>query len=343
MLVRLLLCCALAWPAQAVAQGLQDKAQLVASERLRAYTLARGLTHGQGAFGAVRELKSLLQRQGHYLEPGHPALIYRDQALYPQIAHVPNMNGGFENRELELGGLLFRLRDDYAARGGVALGLTYAGQARLGWSPGRYVEARLQLGALHAPGPDLTRTDARVEICARNHIAGWTFADLCASQDRLWQELGEGRRNGLELGLHHLFETPGRFHEFSAYFGRTGEDFPDRSHIAFGLDTAWSRTATRISLRVQEPGPRQFGSDLTLAGDIRWLAGRRVVGLGLQASQSPESGFFGVRRQDIGFGVTGLVELRDNVVLTAGYAHIESTIDFFDSQSLQVNISFDLN
>ncbi len=206
--------------AQQTQNDLRDSAQLIGSERLRTFTLARGLDPEAGGIGVAQDLKALLVAQGFYLDQGTGAVLQRRQSLYPLLAYVPNLNGGLENRNLELAGLTFKLNQEQVAQGGLALGGGYDGALRLGWSEGRYVEARYQVEALYAPDPDLTQTEDRLSVCARNHLDGWTFADLCLRQTRIWQDLSERTRQEAELSFAHLFEAGQRTHEITLSGGR---------------------------------------------------------------------------------------------------------------------------
>ena len=112
--------------AQATNPSLRDLTQLVTSERLRTYALARGLAAGGPDLGTALDLKQLLRRQGFYMDETGWQRLAADQALYPQLSYVPNMNGGSPQESLEFRGLTFDLRDDLVARGGLAVGADWA-------------------------------------------------------------------------------------------------------------------------------------------------------------------------------------------------------------------------
>ncbi|RII38098.1 hypothetical protein DL237_14285 [Pseudooceanicola sediminis] len=321
-------------------ERLRDTAQLVVSERLRTYALARGLARGEGAIGTARDLKALLAAQGYYMEGAGFTLLEAEQGVYPALAYVPNMNGGSENDQLVIQGYVFRLREDLVARGGAAFGLSYDGRVRLGWAQGHYLEARAELGVLYAPEPDLTRTVGQISLCARNQLVNWNFLDLCYSHIEVRRDLADQAQDDVELAFSHLFEVGRNRHEVGFALGHSTYGDLDQTHATISLDSVGGRVATRLSLDLAEPliyGAT--GTDLALRAEVRWLAAGHVVGLGLQASQSARSTFFGERRQDQGLGVTALYQIKDNLVLSVGVSQVKSSVDFFDQHAIQFNIS----
>lgn len=329
--------------AQQGSDDLRDRVQLVASERLRTFALARGLGAGSDGIGVARDLRALLTRQGFYLDRPGLDLILADQRFSPRLAHVPNLNGGAENRTLDLGGgFVLELREDRLARSGVALGLGYDAQARVAWMPGRFVEGRAQAGVLHAPAPDLTQTSLHLSVCSRNHLSGWSFADLCLRETRVERALQDSTLREVELGFANLFETPGRTHELTLSAGRGFGDGPARSFVTLGLDSAGLRLATRLGLRLGAPVGTETGPTTELRGELRWRVQDRVAGLGLSVFRSSSSLFLGQVRRDTGVSLNGLYEMRPNTNLTVALTRRESTVDFFDSSSVQVGLTFDL-
>ncbi len=322
---------------------LRDTAQLVVSERLRTFALARGLAQGNAGIGTARDLRALLQAQGYYMEGTGLQLLEFEQGVYPNLAYVPNMNGGLENDTLILQGLVFRLRSDLVARGGAAFGLSYDGRVRVGPSQGHYVEAEAQLGVLHAPEPNLTRTVGQISVCSRNELVNWNFLDLCYNHVEVRRDLSDQTQDDLEMRYSHLFEIGESRHEVGFAVGRSKYKDLYQTHGTVSFDSVGRRIATRLSLDLSEPLQDSTGNDLSVRGEVRWLAAGHVVGLGLEASQSAQSTFFGERRQDYGLGVTALYQIKDNLVLSVGVSQTDSTVDFFDSNSVQFNISTKLN
>ncbi|NVK59502.1 MAG: hypothetical protein HWE37_05470 [Rhodobacteraceae bacterium] len=328
--------------AQATDLSLRDLTQLVTSERLRTYALARGLVSGGPDLGTALDLKQLLRRQGFYLEDTGWQRLVAEQALYPQISYVPNMNGGSPNERLEFGGLTFRLRDDLVARGGFAVGATYDGVLRYGWDSGRYVQLQAQLGGLYAPEPDLGTTRARLALCSRNHVTEWQFLDLCLTHYEDRRELQDVTRDEARLGVSTLFESGANRHELGLSLTRQRIDERYRSLAEIGLESVWAGSATRLSLEYGTPTGDETGALLTAAGEIRWPVAGQVVGLGLSLSHSPETMFLGDARRDRSLGVTGLLAIDGNLVLTAAYSRTWSTVSFFEDELVSFGVSYSL-
>jgi hypothetical protein len=326
--------------AQAAEPGLRDLTQLVVSERLRTFALARGLAAGGPELGTALDLKQLLQRQGFYIDRPGWQRIAAEQALYPQLSYVPNLNGGATQERLEFQGLTFYLREDLLARGGLAAGASYDGLVRWGWDAGRHVEVRGQIGGLHAPGPDLTAITGTLAVCSRNHLSGWRFADLCVSHSQDHRALQDVVRDEAVATFGTLFERGLTRHalDLSLAHRQTGET--DRNLATLGLDSGWQRSATRLSLELGAPAGAESGPAVAAAGEIRWRLADRVLGVGLSLSRSPDTMFLGEPRRDHGLGLTGLVAVTDDLVLTASYLRNRSTIDFFDDRQISVGFSY---
>ena len=326
--------------AQTTEPGPRDLRQLVVSERLRTFALARGLATGGPDLGTALTLKQLLQRQGFYIDQSGWQPIAAEQALYPHLSYVPNLNGGATQERLEFQDLSFYLRDDLLARGGMAAGASYDGLVRYGWDAGRYAEFRGQLGGLYAPGPDLTATRGTISACSRNHLSGWRFLDLCVSHSEDHRDLQDTDRDAVVFGFGTLFERGRTRHELNLSLTRrrTGNSY--RSLAEIGLDSVWRQSATRLSLELGAQTGAESDPAITAAGEIRWRLADRVVGLGLSLSRSPETTFLGETRRDHGVGLTGLVTVSDKLVLTAAYLRNRSSVGFFDDQQISVGATY---
>ncbi|WP_102107419.1 hypothetical protein [Oceaniglobus roseus] len=326
--------------AQQTPDDLRSSMQLVVSERLRTFSLARGLSPEPEKIGIAQDLKALLLRQGFYLDRSGPEVLLRRHAVYPLLTWDPNMNGGAENRTLNLGGLIFQVNEDRLARGGLAAGIGYEGQVRLGWSQGRYVELRAQAEASHAPRSELTRTEGRLTLCSRNHVTGWSFADLCLRQTRIDRDITDRFRREAELSVSQLFQTGGTAHEVTLGFGRALGADVSGSFVSVGLDSAGDGMASRLKLTLSEPPQGTSGMDAAFSAEARWNMAGHVAGLGLSVARSAPSPFLGLVRRDLALGLNALYEIRENVLLNVSFSTNRSTVDFFDSSGVQVQISF---
>ena len=265
LLAALLACASGVALAQTTEPGPRDLRQLVVSERLRTFALARGLATGGLDLGTALNLKQLLRRQGFYIDQPGWQRIATEQALYPQLSYVPNLNGGATQARLEFQDLTFYLRDDLLARGGMTVGASYDGLVRYGWDAGRYAEFRGQLGGLHAPGPDLTATRGMLSVCSRNHMSGWRFLDLCVSHSEDHRNLQDTVRDAAEVSFSKLFERGQTRHELNLSLSRRQIEDNYRSLANIGLD--WSGGGLRPACRwkwVRQPEPRATRPSLPL-------------------------------------------------------------------------------
>lgn len=320
--------------------SVRDLTQLVTSERLRTYALARGLASGGPDLGTALDLKHLLQRQGFYMDDVGWQRIAAQHDLYPQLSYVPNMNGGSYQETLEFQGLTFRLRDDLVAEGGMAAGATYDGLLRYSWDSGRFIQLQAQVGGLYAPGPDLSSTRGRIAVCSRNHLVDWHFLDLCFNHFEDHRELQDFIRDEASIGFSTLFERGQTRHQLGATVSRTQIADITRDHLEVELDSVWLRTATRISLEAGAPQGDEEGAALSASAEIRWPLKENVLGLGAAVSQSPETQFLGQSRRDHSISLTGLIATRGNLVLSVSYTQTKSTLGFFENDQFSFGVSY---
>ncbi|MBT9385018.1 hypothetical protein KM176_14195 [Pseudooceanicola sp. CBS1P-1] len=321
-------------------EQLRETAQLVVSERLRTYALAHGLASGGPDLGTALDLKTLLERQGFYLEGKGFHRIDAAQALYPTLSYVPNFNGGAPQDKLTLAGLTFTLREDLRARDAWAAGLGYDGLVRFGWSEGRYIEMRGQVAGMRALSEDMTQRRGRVSVCSRNHVAGWTFVDGCLVHAENHRVLSDVTQDLVELSASHLFERGQTRHELGAALLRAWQEDRRRDMVELTLDSVWRRDATRLTFDVTTPAEDEDGLALGLSGDIRWRIAGRVAGVGLSVSRSARTWFLGQERIDRGIGVSGLLQISRDLSMTVALSRIDSSVDFFDDRQLAVNFSY---
>ena len=155
-------------------------APLASSERLRLFTLARAIDTRQAPRSYSGALRRTLREQGFYHD-GTPGTLDRTFRFSPVLAWDDNINGGYYHDQLDLGGLIFDADPANRARAGLVIGTRADASIRLSWAEGRVIDLRAGAELGWSPRHDIGRAFAQVEACARNHLAGWTFADVCAS------------------------------------------------------------------------------------------------------------------------------------------------------------------
>jgi hypothetical protein len=326
-----------AWDA-ARALALGRTGALVPSERLRMLAFGRALGAGVGGPAETAALRADLVRQGFY-HRGPPAVIGAQAAIRPLALADANLNGGIAEAALILpGGLVLVPVPGARAVGGLAFGAAAEGALRIAWSPGRFLDLRGGLFAAHAPGPALTLGGAQAEVCARNHLAGWTFADLCWRSERSFRRLSDSRAEAAEASIAHLWSGRTAHHEATLAAGWRAIDGAGQPTLRAELVSAWPGLATRAGVTLAGEAPGRVAERLRGFVELRGRAGGGVAGIALWASRS-EGAFLGSIRRDDSFGATVFGTLPGGLVVTAGVAQTESSAARLDGPRLIFSVT----
>lgn len=139
-------------------------------------------------------------------------------SLKPVLKYDDNINGGNKADRVEFGnGLVLNFPADSLAQGDVLAGLQFSSGARVFYGRGRYLDVSSSVGNAWGLRTRLSQLTWGASACSRNHVAGWSFVDLCASHSGKKKALGESRENRAEIVLTqlqsistHAFEVRGK-------------------------------------------------------------------------------------------------------------------------------------
>ena len=333
---------ALGAPAPAAADAF-DRArvsQIAPSERLRLFAFGKLLERGRALPGTVAALKQDMVRQGFYYAPGGERLIASQLWAEPVLSHDGNINGGTPKDSFSAGGFTFTADPSITAKSGVVVGVSGGGLARLAWAEGRFVEAAAAAETVWSPEHEIGRSSAQLRLCARNHLAGWSFLDLCQSGAVLERDLGRSHQRQTEATLSTLVESRGGYHELALGLARVETGTGNQEVLSLSLDTVWDRFATTAALSFSSPIPEETAQRLRLSGELHWLALDRRWSLGLWQQRADGGSFLGEAREDRATGVTLATDLRPGLRLEAGLVRNSSTVEFFDYDQVTLGASF---
>ena len=328
-------------PAPVVAESAYDLGRMapaVTSERLQMRVLGRALTAGASPAVQTDALKRVLVRQGHYLDGGGVGVVYRDISVRPVLAYDPNLNGGVWKDRIDLGWIVLWTDPAMQARAGWTLGAEVAAELRLAYGPGRFLQVAGQIGAAHAPEQDLTTAQARLSVCSRNHLAGWTFLDACLAQGRAKRSLGTSTSPTGRVAVSHIFGLAGGQHEVAFGINRAKRSRVVQNSADLALESVWNRVVTRFGVTLGQDLATTASEVARIEADLRWLANGRKIGVGLWVGQTNETRFLGMRREDTAYGVSLTRDLAQGFSLKLEATKTRSTVDFFDVTHVSVGL-----
>lgn len=121
-------------------------------------------------------------------------------SLTPILKFDDNINGGNKSDQIVFSnGLTLNFPEDSLAKGDVLAGFQLSSGARMFYSRGRYFDINAGVGKSWGLQTHLSQLNWNASACSRNHVAGWSFVDLCATHSGKEKALGESRENRAEM------------------------------------------------------------------------------------------------------------------------------------------------
>jgi hypothetical protein len=313
-------------------------ALMAPGERLRVFALGRA-TERLGDPALADILASDLARIGFGQAEDGP-LLDRRLSVAPVLGWDSNLNGGLPNGQLQLPGLTLVATPESRAKSGFAGGGRLDAGLRLGLREGAYVDADGQMEAVWSPQHQIHRATAFGSLCARGHLGGWRFGDLCWSGAAIDRDLGRTETSELSLGGAALSESALGVHEAGLSFARRDLEGGVQPAATAHVATVSGPAAGRLALTLGAPLDDALAQRWRLAADLRAAPfGRPTV---LRASVEAADGerLFGMERRDGTVGAALTVPLWDGAAVEVGLARTDSTVDLFDETRFGVRLLF---
>ena len=316
-------------------------APLASSERLRLFTLARAQDTRRAPPAYTNALRRALRDTGFYHEGG-AELMDRSLRFSPVLTWDENINGGYFNDRLDLGGLILVADPANLARAGALVGGRVDATARLSWDEGRVIDLRASAELAWSPEHDIGRASAGVEACGRNHVTGWTFVDLCASASASQRALSEGSAAGISAALVHLVSTAEAAHQFSLELDRRALDAGFQTGLTLGWSAVWNRAVTEVTLGAGTPIPDATATRGRVSARVGFLWHERAVSLSAWHVQASGGRLLGMDRADRVTGLGVSIEARRGMSIEVTHQVTRSTIALFDEDRTGLSVRFRL-
>ncbi|WP_299505107.1 hypothetical protein [Cypionkella sp.] len=316
-------------------------ASIAGSERLRTFAYGKLLETGDAPQDVVTLMRQTLTSQGFYYEFGQSRVIATEAWLEPVLSYDGNINGGVLQDSFSYGGFIFEADPNFRAKGGVVMGLSGGGVARLAWANGRYVEGRLRAEAVWSPEHQIGRSNSEFALCSRNHVQGWSFVDVCQTVSAVKRELGTSESQETALAVTQLFQTEAAYHEVTAELSETHYDIGDQPTITLSWASIWDKAATKFSLGTAAPIEGETALRMRVAADVQWLWEGHATGLGLWYQKADGGAFLGTPHADKAMGISLSYQFRPGLSAQISYMTNQSSVDFFDYAQTSVNVGFE--
>lgn len=329
--------------AQADALERASIAGLAGSERLRQFTLGQAVLQHPESPVLTRAMQSSLRQNGFYHTGSGPVILSRSGQIDPVLAWDANINGGFLNDRFDIFGLTFDVDPARRALPGIVAGARAGGQTRLAYGEGRFLDLRGSIEAAWSPQHDIGRAQAGFEACSRNHLRGWTFADLCMTAAHSRRSLSSSTTGTVTLGFAQLHAAPSSEHEMTAGLSRAflgGGTTQDS--LSLGWNAVWNRAVTEVDLTLAAPIPGETAMRQRLQGAVGWQWQGRALRLGVWHQRADGGMLLGAARSDRITGISFSVQAHRNVTVEVVHQVTQSSINLFDENRTGLNLRLDL-
>ena len=317
-------------------------AGMTGSERLRQFSLGQAVLDSD-APALTRAMEASLRDSGFYHTGSGPVVLSRSVRVDPVLAWDGNINGGFLNDRFDIFGLTFDVDPARRALPGVVAGARAGGQIRLAYGEGRFLDLRGSIEAAWSPEHDIGRSQAGFEACARNHLSGWNFADLCVTASHSIRRLSTSTSATVDLSFARLHAGRASEHEFSAGIARTFAGGSTQDALSLGWNAVWNRAVTGLDLTLAAPIPGETAMRQRIHGSVGWQWQGRAMRLGVWHQRSDGGVLLGMPRADRVTGISLSVQAHRNLTVEVVHQVTQSTVNLFDENRTGLNLRLDLH
>ena len=323
-------------PASAQSGGVAEAVRMSGSPRLAGFLL----TGPEQPAAARAAGERLLARIGH--GPGQTA-GEGDLSVSPFLRYDPNLNGGFPEDHVTVGGYRFEIAERDRAVAGPIAGATLSYAWRAGLGGGTALELRSSLMIGHAIGHDLIKVSAGAEACLRRMARPDLHLHACLDAGLARFELGRSDRAGARVGVTRLVEAFGGAHELTLE-GRLERDLGE---------APYERGLVAVSALSAMPGPVVWSARAELGapvGGVHLTRARLRIGatfalldrpttLSVDWRRSDGGLFLGAPREDRTLTVALSRPVTDRMRVTIGLTRNDSTAAPYDRDTVDLGVS----
>ena len=176
----------------------------LAAPALRLAVLSDGGLSDGGLSAQARPVaRALLQRLGY--GAAAPGLMQYRWGVAPVLTYDPNINGGYADSTVLLGGLNFALSPALVGRSGLMGGLRADTEATFGLSGRVALDLAARGRMVRALSEDSVKSEANARLCLRRMGRALTEVRGCIDRTIARTQLSASAQTGVELGLSHPF------------------------------------------------------------------------------------------------------------------------------------------
>lgn len=322
--------------AQAEPTGLGEAVRLSGSPRLAGFLLT-----DPDLPVAVRTAgEGLLSRTGHGEAPtvGEGAF-----SASPFLRYDPNLNGGFPEDHVSVGGLRFEVAEEDQAVSGLIAGVTLSYGWRRGLGGGTAFELRSALSLGRALEQDMVKGSFGAEGCLRHLARRDLYLYGCVDASLARFELGRSERVGARFGVTRLMTGFGGVHELTLE-GRAERNLGslpyDRGGVSLSLLSAMPGPViynVRAELGQPVDGVLVTRARVSLGATFELLD--RPTSLSLDWRQAEGGTFLGVPREDRTVTLSASRPVTDRVRVSVSLTRNRSTADPYDRDGVGLGVA----
>lgn len=315
-------------------------AELSGSERLRLRAYGQALSNDTLPHSLLPLMRQRMVRQGYYVDRGQAALVAQETWVAPLLAWDVNINGGVLQDRFVWNGLMFEADQDYRAKVGIVAGASAGAILRYGWDTGRIIE--LQGGAElgWSPAHDIGRADLMLSVCSQNHLAGWSFLDLCAANHRSWRQLGSVSAGQVSAVYSRIIPASQSLHELGFGYIRAFADETSQNRMLLSAESVWNRTLTKLTITLGQAIDDSTALRNRIEAKVGWIGSNRGWVLDLWSQQAAGGLFLGAKRQDHAQGIGLTTDLLSGASIRIGYLDSRSSAGLANYEQMTLDIQF---
>jgi hypothetical protein len=315
-------------------------AELSGSERLKLRAYGQALSGNALSHDLLAVMRHRMVQQGYYVDRGQAALVAQEAWVAPLLAWDGNINGGVLQDRFVWNGLVFEADQDYRAKAGIVAGASAGAILRYGWDTGRIIELQGGADLGWSPAHDIGRADLMLSVCSQNHLAGWSFLDLCAANHRSWRQLGSASAGQVSAVYSRIIPASQSLHELGFGYIRAFADEAPQNRMLLSAESVWNRTLTKLTITLGQAIDDTTALRHRIEAKVGWIGANRGWVLDIWSQQAEGGLFLGAERRDHAQGIGLTTDLPSDASIRLGYLNSKSSAGIANYEQVTLDIRF---
>ncbi|MBW3243628.1 hypothetical protein KUV57_13220 [Epibacterium sp. DP7N7-1] len=272
------------------------------------------------------------------------SVSYTNLSFSPVMTQDSNINGGYASDSFTVSGIPFTIGKEYEAVGGLVVGVSGSGRARIALGNDTALDLRAGASLGYAPDHDMYKINVATSACVEHMVNYSTYLHGCIDAGYRDYDLGETYQAAARVGVSRVFTSDYGVHEAKAELKlryMDGGNEYDQAIASFSLSSAF-------------PGPYALNVGLQLGEEVDGvlvMRERAMVGLGFMAFDRPTSVSLAVQSnrggkwlgEDLTQTVTSLSlshQFSNKITISGFVSQANSSDSFFDDTQYGLNVSW---